>query len=233
MYQLGRDGQPEWTVVAADQQTAGKGRFQRQWDSPANQGLWFSVLLRPQISLNHLNLVNLFAAYSLADYLERHVKTVIENPIQINLKWPNDLWVDGKKICGILLESSFSDRQLSYLVVGIGLNVNQNRSGFAPEIREIATSLKMITEAHWNREQLLAGFLNHYYEQYTYFFPDNFQSLIDLYLSKSLFKGEKITIHTGDEKLSGIFTGLTEEGYLILSRNGEEKIITAGDVFGK
>ena len=221
---------PDWSVVVAEEQTAGRGRYHRSWISPPQTGLWFSLLLRPSIDIRFLNLVNLFTAYSLAQYLENRVSFEIGRKIHIGLKWPNDLLVDSKKLSGILLEGNFAAQQLRYIVVGIGLNVNQAEDDFPPEIRPRAISLRMATGSQWNREKLLGGFLNFFYDRYHDVFSGDYHQVIDLYLQKALFRNESISVHRGADTIQGIFEGLTPEGYLILNTPEGKEIILTGDV---
>ncbi len=228
----GKNGAPEWSVVIAEHQTAGKGRYKRHWESPPGSGLWFSILLRPKISAQYLNLINLFTAYTLAQFLEKAILETCQQYVDISLKWPNDLLIDNRKISGILLEASFSADMLQYVVVGIGINVNQMQGDFPPELQAKAGSLKIATNHHWQRSSLLTGYLDFFYENYHYYFPHSFQSIVELYQRKIAMLGEVITVNNENEKIQGVFSGLTPEGHLILGQNGHEKIITTGDVFG-
>jgi BirA family biotin operon repressor/biotin-[acetyl-CoA-carboxylase] ligase len=121
--------------------------------------------------------------------------------------------------------------KLNFIVIGIGLNVNQESNDFSPEIRNNATSLFLETGREWDRESLLAGYLDYFYEHYCRYFPHDFREIVDQYQQKVIFKGEWITVGAGDTKVSGFFKGMTPEGYLILDQKGQEKIITTGDVF--
>jgi len=219
-------------VAVAERQTAGKGRYRRRWESPAGKSLLFSLLLRPPLETRFLNLINLFTALTLAQYLETRAREHSAAALEISLKWPNDLFIRGKKLCGILLEASFTAERLDYLVIGIGLNVNQSPGDFSEEIRPAATSLKLASGREWEREFLLAGFLEKFYEDYRRFFPGNFAPLVQLYKEKVLYLGKPISVDAGGRKIEGIFRDLTPEGYLVLERNGRETLVSAGDIFG-
>lgn len=223
---------PEWRVVTAERQTAGRGRYQRRWESPSGRALLFSLLLRPEIEVRYLNLINLFSAYCLAVYLEKISRERYRFPLTVDLKWPNDLWVGGQKLCGILLEAGFSGSRLQYVILGIGLNVNQLADDFSPELQGHAVSLHQLSGRSWDRAQLLGGFLDYYYQQYAHFFPQNYQPIVAMYEKKVLFRNQPVTIRIQEQSLQGIFSGLTPEGYLILRENGRERQITAGDVLG-
>lgn len=232
LFEQGKTGAAEWSVVIAEEQTAGKGRRQRRWESRRGKSILLSLLLRPSLESRYLNLLNLFTALTLARYLETCGEKNSHPALEISLKWPNDLFIRGKKICGILLEASFAGERLDYLVIGIGLNVNQDATDFSEEIRPVATSLKLASGQEWERESLLAGFLEAFYEDYRRFFPGNFAPLVQLYKQKVLFLGKPVSVNSGSEKIRGIFRDLTAEGYLVLERNGRRTLITSGDIFG-
>ncbi|RMF59830.1 MAG: biotin--[acetyl-CoA-carboxylase] ligase, partial [Calditrichaeota bacterium] len=181
---------PEWTVVVAEEQTRGKGRQNRNWYSPPGVGLWFSILLRPKLKVSQIGLLNLWIAYSVAQYIESVVQFETGKTFQCGLKWPNDIWVDNRKLCGILLESSFSNNQLQYIVAGIGLNINQTQDDFPAELQNTATSLRIETGIKWNREKLLAGILNFISERYQEIIPHRLHDIVDWYMEKALFVGK-------------------------------------------
>lgn len=230
LVEQGKRDAPDWTVAISETQTQGRGRLDRNWESPSGVGLWFSILLRPNIRPDDCHLVNLLSAVSLADYLEQQIRTATGKEVDIRLKWPNDLFINGRKLSGILLQSNILAKRINFLVLGIGLNVNQTETDFPPEIREKAVSLRMATNHEWGREELLAGFLEFFYENYHRFLPLNKKEIIELYLKKVLYMERDITIRINGEIIEGVFKGLTPQGYLILQSGGEEKIITTGEI---
>lgn len=227
---LGNRNEPEWTIAVAEKQNAGKGRLNRKWESPEGVGLWFSVLLRPDIHPDQSHLVNLLCAISLSDFLEHKIKSATGKDIDINLKWPNDLLIDGKKLSGILLQTSIMAEKVGFLVLGIGLNVNQNINDFPDDLKDRAISLKIITNVEWNRDLLLAEFMEYLYENYNYYFPENQDEILNIYQAKVLYKNEIITLNYDGSHVKGIFKGLSSTGYLILQIGEEEKIITTGEI---
>lgn len=228
---LARSGAPAWGVVLSEQQTAGKGRHRRQWHSPPGLGIWMSVILRPAFQLKYLNLVNLLAATTLATYLEQQALIFTRGQLRIRLKWPNDLLANGKKLSGILLESSLSANHPEFVILGIGLNVNQTEKDFPPELRAHAVSLAMLTGTQWQREALLAGFLEAFHENYQRYLPGNFEAVRRLYQERVLYRAQPVEIRNEAATYRGIFEGITTEGYMILNQNGREKIITTGEIF--
>lgn len=230
LLELGKRNSPEWTVAVSEMQTMGRGRLDHSWESPSGVGLWFSILLRPDISAEDCHLVNLLAAVSLANYLERHISNMTGKELNVGLKWPNDLLINGKKLSGILLQSNISAERASLLVLGIGLNVNQTELDFPHEIREKAISLRMITSREWNREELLSGFMEYYYENYYRYLPKKKEEIIELYMKKVLYLDQKISINLNGKMATGVFGGLTPQGYLIIQNGELERIVTTGEI---
>jgi BirA family biotin operon repressor/biotin-[acetyl-CoA-carboxylase] ligase len=134
--QAGADGLAEGLVIFAEKQRAGRGRLGRSWQSPPRQGLWFSVLLRPTAPVDFWPELTFCAALAVAEAAEA------ETGCAATIKWPNDVLIAGRKVCGILLESHQA-RPPGFVVIGIGLNVRQQTEDFAPELRERATSLRL------------------------------------------------------------------------------------------
>lgn len=158
---LAEEGYPHGTVVTADCQSAGRGRRGRFWESPKEGGLFMTLLLRPQIEPNVASMLTLVAAMAVT----RAIRKLTELPVQI--KWPNDIVLNGKKICGILTEMSTETDHIHYVVVGIGINVeNEN---FPEEIRQTATSLFLESGKRTNRTELLEVVLEEFENCYDVF----------------------------------------------------------------
>lgn len=228
---MARGGAPEWTVVAADAQTKGKGRQQRFWHSAPGVGLWFSILLRPKMAPRFLNLVNLQATLTLAEYLESACATADDAPLKLDLKWPNDIWHKGRKVCGMLLEGKFEGMRLGHLVLGVGLNVNHTAADFPEELRETAGSLRIATGKEQDREALLAGFLERFYANFPRRLETEGDAIVERYLKRVLFRGQRVAVDTRKGRRTGVFDGITGDGFLILDVDGDLEHIAAGDVF--
>jgi BirA family biotin operon repressor/biotin-[acetyl-CoA-carboxylase] ligase len=231
LHQSAKKGAAEWSIVVAEEQTAGRGRYHRQWESRPGLGLWFSVLLKPAIDPIKVNLINFLCAFSLATYLEIEIEKRTRNRQAIHLKWPNDIIIINKKVCGILLQVDCIADKVDYIVLGVGLNCNHNISDFSEEIRNKATSLKIETGVEWEREKLLRGFLINFYQNYSKYVPENLQEILQLYSQKVLNLSRRITVSQNTDILEGVFEGLTDEGYLILNQNGNRKLISTGELF--
>lgn len=205
------------TVILAETQTHGRGRKDRVWYSAPESNLTFSILLTNNKSLlKHSNLIN-FAA-SLA------VSVSIENLFQIktDLKWPNDVLLNGKKTSGILLESSSLGNKINRLVVGIGINVNQN--SFQGSFNYPPTSIRIELGRIVEREKLLSEVLNNF-ELLLLKIEKDSSSIIAEWKSKCNMIGERISISENDVEKFGIFYDVDEEGFLLLkTKDGIEKI---------
>lgn len=153
-----RDGAEEGTVIAAEFQTQGRGRFKRKWISPRRKGLLFSVILRPLLPASSASILTHLAAQSVAETLQKDFN------LPAKLKKPNDVLVGGKKIAGILTESSTTQRQVEYVVVGIGLNVNTGRSQLLRSATSIAIETGQKADKNAILDRILALFLAKYEE---------------------------------------------------------------------
>ena len=155
--ELACQGAKEGTVVVAEKQTAGKGRRGRNWESPAGTNIYMSVLLRPQIEANKAPMLTLVMAYSIGRVLkERGYET-------IQIKWPNDLVLSGKKICGILTEAELNGQEIDHVIVGVGINVNQRE--FDPSIPN-PVSMAQLLDRELDAESVLRCFLKHLQKNY-------------------------------------------------------------------
>jgi BirA family biotin operon repressor/biotin-[acetyl-CoA-carboxylase] ligase len=219
-------GATEGTVVVADAQTAGRGRQQREWNSPAGCNLYFSIVLRPTVPPRRIPQISLVAAVAVHRALAD-----IAPAIGFGIKWPNDILTDdGLKVCGILCEGELETDSVRHAIAGIGLNVNAR--GFPPALRETAVSLRMLTGADTPRPAVLAAVLNRFEEAYT-----EWQAARDLtpllpYLERhSSLANRTIEVRGTRDRAEGRVAGLTPEGELIL-RTGRSKSTTVacGDV---
>ena len=216
---------PEGTVVVAEQQQQGKGRLERNWFSPPELGLWFSVILRPQIELVQASQLTFVSAVAVCQAL----RTV--TGLSVMIKWPNDLLYRGKKLCGILTELGAEIEEINYLVVGIGLNVNQQAKDFPPEIRKTATSLALASGRSWQRVELLRAILEEYEKQYQIYLQKGFAQTLLLWRELNVTLGQEVTVSTREESFVGIAEDINEAGCLLIRKaSGELETLIAGDV---
>ncbi len=228
--EMAMKGAPSWTVVRSDMQTKGRGRDNRPWHSAAGKGLWMSVLLRPDLAPKYLNFINLICAISIADVIE-HLLLSIGKTASIGLKWPNDVWMNGKKICGILPECSLTGDVVQYLILGIGVNINHKEIDFPEELRPVATSLWLNTKVEWSLTHVFQEILFTIYYNYYSYIPQRFNELIQKYRNKMLFIGQKRTINLNGTVYEGIIKGIDDSGYLIISdQAGKTYYLNSGEI---
>lgn len=151
--QLAEHGAPTGTVVVANAQTRGRGRYARRWSSPPDVGLWFSLLTRPHLPPDAVSRLPVLVADVILPVFAEYA------PGQFEIKLPNDILSNGRKVCGILCESSILGETVQYVVIGMGINVRQTTADFSPELRDIATSLRLITNREVDRIALLGQLL--------------------------------------------------------------------------
>jgi len=205
------------TVILTDHQTAGRGRRENTWMATAGKSLTCSIILKPNVSAAKLPLYSILTGASIAQVLA-------EMSLSPQLKWPNDVLLNKKKVAGILCESKTSNDRVSALVVGLGLNVNETWEDFSPELQETTTSLYLHTGHTHQREKILAQILES--------FEGNLQDVETSHAPKVLrtwwrfcaHKYEEVTFRERGRIVKGIFQGLTSRGEAILERDGTREI---------
>lgn len=216
--ELARKGSAEGTLVVAEEQTAGRGRWRRPWLAPPGKALLFSLVLRPSLVPYRVPEVTLVAGASVARAIHEHTG------LRVGIKWPNDLLYEGKKLCGILVEMEAAAEQVSYLVLGIGINVNQERDDFPPELQDTATSLRMILGEKVLRLPLLQRLLEILEDDYQEYCRDGFAPSRERWLRYQVTLGRRVQIRRGEEEFSGEAAGLAEDGSLLLRLPGGDLI---------
>ncbi len=215
---LARKGCPDFSVVVAQRQTRGRGRMQRTWQS-ADGGLYFTVVVRPAIPMMLAGLVNLAAAIDMADLLRSLYQ------VDARLKWPNDILVDKRKICGVLSQMEAEGDQVVHMNIGIGLNVNN-----APQTEEpMAISLKALLGRSVPRRELLSAFLDIFKKRISTFDPP---AVIEQWRSRNVTLGQTVRILTVKETVEGTAIDVDAHGGLILKRaDGSRQTVVHGDCF--
>lgn len=221
---LGEEGVPSGTLVAADRQTAGRGRRGRAWESPAEANIYMSLLLRPEILPDLAPMLTLVMAQSAAEA----VSGITESFVQI--KWPNDIVMNGKKICGILTEMSTEIDWINYVVIGVGMNVNQEE--FPEELREKATSLFRETGRKISRAALITAVMKRFEENYKLFMKKKDVSAIrDAYNRILINRGQEVRVLDPNHEYSGYALGINDRGELLVRReDGGIEEVYAGEV---
>lgn len=222
---LASEGAVEGTVIIAEKQTKGRGRIGRPWESPAKKGLWFSVILHPMLEPQLASQLIFVAAVGICRALRE------QTALDIMIKWPNDLLYEGKKICGILAEMSAEIEQLNHIVLGIGLNVNQEEEDFSPEIVKLATSLNLAAGKKYRRVDILAAILLHLEEAYSEYQEQGFPAILKAWESLNCTLGREVKVVTREESFQGLAEGLAKDGSLLVRRkSGEIEKVIVGDI---
>jgi BirA family biotin operon repressor/biotin-[acetyl-CoA-carboxylase] ligase len=218
-------GEPEGYVLAAEEQTAGKGRMGRGFHSPARHGVYFSLLLRPGSKADDAALITSAAAVAAA----RAVEEVIG--VRVGIKWVNDLYHGGKKVCGILTEATFGMESglVESAILGIGINVTKPEEGFPGELAEIAASLvDRAAGISSERCRLIAATLDNFWEYYA---DLSARSFLVEYRSRSIMLGRDIYVLSGDGRRPARALAIDENcGLVVQFENGEEATLGSGEV---
>lgn len=216
--------QVEGTVVTAEQQSTGKGRLGRNWTSPAKKGIYFSIILKPNLEPSKVSKVTLIGAAAVNLSLK-------DMNIDSKIKWPNDIVIDGRKVCGILTEMSCELNLINYIVIGIGINANLDEEDFLDDYKNRATSLKIVLGEEIQRKKLLALVLNYFEKLYDSFKVDfNMNETIEICRENSALIGKEIQIiRNGNIKL-GKAIGLNDEGELLVQFKDCIENIYSGEV---
>jgi BirA family biotin operon repressor/biotin-[acetyl-CoA-carboxylase] ligase len=222
---LARDGVKEGVVVYAESQTKGRGRLGRVWQSPTRKGLWFSILLRPNLRPQETTQLTVISATA----LRRAIKTVTD--LTVDIKWPNDLLIGGKKVVGILTEMSAEVDRVRYIIIGIGVDVNQDAAEFPEELSKIATSLKLETGGKICRAELATEILRELDRDYARICAGKFPEVADEWEAACVTIGKNVTVHTGDLKFRGRAEALDDDGALLVrTEHGHLERVIGGDV---
>lgn len=222
--ELGYAGEPEGTVVMAEEQTAGRGRTGRAWHSEKGTGLYFTLLLRPRLSPAQAPLLTMLAGISAQAAIQAQTGLTPE------LKWPNDLLLGGKKVGGILTEMHAEPSAVRFVIIGIGINVNQEK--FPAELATIATSLHKESGRMTYRLELLVRLLAQFESDYNRFLREGAAFVVERFQALSSFaRGRRVRVETALESYVGNTAGLSPEGLLLVEReNGALVTVIAGDV---
>ena len=225
---LARDGAGAGVAAFAEEQTAGRGRHGRKWESDPHQGLWFSILLRPDFPVAKWTRLTLWIAYAVAHGIRQYITDArlgVE-PARIKLKWPNDLFLSGRKFAGILAETSLGEKP--FAVAGIGLNVNH--STFPAPLDATATSLLMELGVEFDRNALAAAILFSLDQSFS-LLPNKFQQIVDWASGVDYLKGRSVSATVGSTIHDGAADGLDAEGALLIrTKRGETVRVASGEV---
>jgi BirA family biotin operon repressor/biotin-[acetyl-CoA-carboxylase] ligase len=221
---LARQNAPEGTAVLADEQTAGRGRASHEWFSPPGQAIYVSVLLRPMLAPAQLGWITMIAALAARETVASFAPNA-----QTGIKWFNDVLLNAKKVCGILVETSFLGQTVEYAALGMGLNVNTEFANAPDILRSKATSLRAETGAQQNAESVLQNWLMRFNAQYTKLLAQR-QSPAREYARHLVTLGQQTTIHAAGRIYQGLAKRIEDDGALILDMAGKETRVGFGEV---
>ena len=221
--ELAEAGHPSGTLVVADQQTLGRGRRGRSWESPAGTGIFMTLMLKPDINPNNASMLTLVAAMATA----RAITEVTGEAAQI--KWPNDIVMNGKKVVGIVTEMSAQFDYINHIVVGIGINVHNEE--FPEEIAKTASSLLLECGHRIHRASLIEAFLEEFERLYAvYLETEDMSGLQKEYDSLLVNRGRQVRVLDPKEPFEGKAMGITKKGELIVDTWESRKLVSSGEV---
>ena len=219
---VGSKGEKENHLVIALSQTGGRGRMGRSFYSPNGTGIYSSLLLHPEFSAEKSLFLTVMAAVSVAETVMNYNKN------DVKIKWVNDIYIDSKKVCGILTEGAInSDKSLDYAVVGIGINVVVPENGFPEDIKNIATSIFQGNTEENIKEKIVAEVVNRFFKMYNGVDTD----FVKRYKEYSYLTGKEINIISGETTRPATVIGITDDCHLLVkNESGELEEISSGDV---
>lgn len=221
--ELAESGHPSGTFVVADQQTAGKGRRGRTWDSLPGTGIYMTLMLKPEINPNNASMLTLVAAMAVANAISTVTGT------QALIKWPNDVVINGKKICGILTEMSAQFDYINNIVIGVGINVHNEE--FPEEIKDTAGSILLACGKRVHRADLIEAFLEEFERIYgIYLETEDMEGLQTEYDKLLVNMGRQVKVLDPKEPFEGKAMGITKRGELIVDTWESRKLVSSGEV---
>ncbi len=218
------DGAPEGALFLAEEQTAGRGRGANVWQSPRSTGIYCSAILRPALPPSDVLVLSLAAGLAVHAAVQQ-----VDSRVLLDLKWPNDVLIGGKKVCGILAEMNAEATRVRYLVVGIGINVNQ--PSFPKELS--ATSLRLATGSEWSRVELAAALLKSLDREYRDLLKnsDARESILKRFAENSSWvQGKNVRIEENGAAFEGTTAGLDSRGFLLVRTANGTQIVLSGTV---
>lgn len=217
------EGAEHGTIVIADEQVSGKGRADRSFHSKKGEGIWMSLILRPDILPYEAPQLTLLTATILAQVLDQY-----EN-ISPQIKWPNDVLINSKKVSGILTEMQAEQDKVSYVIIGIGINVNQELASFPKDIQSKVTSLKIEQNKSIDIIKLIQKFIQSFEDKFDVYLEHGFPNVKTTWEKYGFRINEQLEIKTSRETWVGKFLGIAEDGALLAERDsGEiEKVYSA------
>lgn len=221
---LASEGYPHGTLVVADSQTGGKGRRGRSWHTPKGSSIAMSLILKPELEAEYASMLTLVQAMAVAKAIEEICG------LKAQIKWPNDILINEKKVCGILTEMNMEGTRISSIIIGTGINVNQD--DFPKEISKIATSLKKESGKVQSRENLVKRICELFEEYFEMFMASkDLSGILEEYNLRLISSGRRVKVLDPQEEFIGEALGINSQGELLVKKeSGEIVKIYAGEV---
>jgi BirA family biotin operon repressor/biotin-[acetyl-CoA-carboxylase] ligase len=228
---LASEGCEDGTVVAAGSQTQGRGRLGRSWESPPDKGIYLTIILRPTISPEEILIITIAASAAAAFAIEK------SSGVSAGIKWPNDIILHGKKVCGILTEMNSETDRVNYVICGIGINFSQRTEDFSEDLRDKAVSVMSAAETAGSdchgikRLDLIRSVLREFDRVYTLIASGNSGEILRAWKTRSVTLGRDVSILYKDRKMTGRAIDITEDGRLVVcGDDGATREIMSGEV---
>ncbi len=222
--QLAEAGVYDGTVVTAEEQTHGRGRLGRSWYSPPGAGIYVSIILRPKFRAELAPGISIMTALALSETLNEYMLG------KVQVKWPNDVLIEGKKVAGILTELSADGPTINQLIVGVGINVNHRAGDFPADIRDHATSIRRASGRNEQRVLLLQRFLARFEKEYSKYEKDGLARSRTRLKAYSSLLGHDVTLVSGTDTITGHAVDIDREGRLVLRTKEGKASIASGEV---
>lgn len=212
-------------VVVAEEQTGGRGRLERSFFSPKEKGIWFSVILRPKCTPKDAPKFTLTAAVAVALAMEKF-------GLRAEIKWPNDIMHDGRKLVGILTEMSAEIERVNYIIVGVGINMSISRKEFPTEIRDVAASISEMSSKEIPRVSFFSAVLEEFDELYRQIGKEGFEKILQLWRKFNVTLGREVKVISAEsgETFTGLAADIDPDGALLVDTAEGRRAVYAGDV---
>ncbi|MEJ7540759.1 biotin--[acetyl-CoA-carboxylase] ligase [Staphylococcus intermedius] len=212
-------------LILSDEQTAGKGRFKRVWQSSKGKGLWMSLVLRPNIPFSMLTTFNLFMSLAISEAIQSLSTSKVE------IKWPNDIYIDGQKVCGFLTEMVANADGIEAVICGIGINLNHDVEDFDDTLRQTATSVKLHYGQNVNRYDFLEHLMQCIDVRYQQFLTEPFTTIKDEYIQRSNIWNKPLRFTEGKQQFYGKVIEIDDQGFLlVVDGNGDFHRLMSADI---
>lgn len=212
------------TVIIADRQTSGRGRFNRTWIDLGDDNIFATIVLKPSNTFE--------STYTnLTQYLSVVIcKTMEEYGVETSIKWPNDVLINGKKIAGILSETVVQGAKFKGMMLGFGINLNADKKSLSEIKDKDATALNLETTKYIDKEEFLNKLLNRFFDKYDEFLKTGFAMIKDDYISRACFLNQDISVQIFNEKKCGYAKLINNSGELVIEKDNKELVLTMGDI---